>query len=295
VTAAGTVIITEPGVYQLSDADYFADPVSGGSLSSSGARLLLPPSCPALYAHQRDHPPTPKPEYDLGHAAHRLMLGVGPQLVVVEAADWRTKVAREARADAHAAGRVPLLAAQHEQVRGMFTALRQHPIANELLNPDTMAAEQSLFWVDPETGIWRRARLDAMSRPDPDGPPVVVDYKSCRSADIGHIRRAMWDYGYAAQADWYLDGAATLDQTYDGTSFYFVFQEVAPPYLVTVVEPDADALGIGRKRNREAIQIYRDCAEADVWPAHTGPNEIPLVGLPLWVERQHATTEEEYL
>jgi hypothetical protein len=289
------VKITEPGVYELGDAEYHADPVPGGSLSSSGARLLLPPSCPARYAYQRQHPPTPKPEYDLGHAAHRLMLGVGPELVVVEAADWRTKAARQARDDAHVAGRVPLLAAQHEQVRSMFAALRQHPIAAELLDPDTMAAEQSLFWLDLEHKIWRRARLDAMSRPDPDRPPVVVDYKSCRSADIGHIRRAMWDYGYAAQADWYLDGAATLDQTYDGTSFYFVFQEIAAPYLVTVVEPDADALAIGRQRNREAIEVYRDCTETGHWYGHTGTDEIPLVGLPAWVERQHTTTEEEYL
>jgi hypothetical protein len=286
------VKITEPGVYELGDADYFADPVPGGSLSSSGARLLLPPSCPARYAYQRQHPPTPKPEYDLGHAAHRLMLGVGPELVVVEAADWRTKAARQARDDAHVAGRVPLLVAQHEQVRSMFAALRQHPIAAELLDPDTMAAEQSLFWLDLEHKIWRRARLDAMSRPDPDRPPVVVDYKSCRSADIGHIRRAMWDYGYAAQADWYLDGAATLDQTYDGTSFYFVFQEVAAPYLVTVVEPDADALAIGRQRNREAIEVYRECTETGHWYGHTGTDEIPLVGLPAWVERQHTTTDE---
>jgi len=39
------VLITEPGVYALPADVYHADPVAGGSLSSSGAKKLL--ACPA--------------------------------------------------------------------------------------------------------------------------------------------------------------------------------------------------------------------------------------------------------
>ena len=49
--AEAEVVVDEPGVYDgLDEAAYHADPVPGGSLSASGAKLLLPPSCPALYA-----------------------------------------------------------------------------------------------------------------------------------------------------------------------------------------------------------------------------------------------------
>ena len=55
----------QPGVYEMDEATYHQDPVPGGSLSASGAKLLLPPSCPALYAWRRDHPKV-SAEFDFG-------------------------------------------------------------------------------------------------------------------------------------------------------------------------------------------------------------------------------------
>lgn len=290
------IVIDLPGLYHdVSDTDYHRDPVPGGSLSVSGARRLLPPSCPARFRYERDHPPTPKREYDLGHAAHLKVLGKGPELVVVDAADWRTKAAKEARDLAHACGRVPLLPPQLEQVETMAAALAEHPIAGELLDPKRMQAEVSLFWPDPPTGVMLRARIDALSTPDPDGDVVIVDYKSCDSADLDHIRRAMHNFGYAMQCRWYIDGAIAVGAALAGVRFLFVFQEVDPPHLVTVVEPDETALMVGERRSRQAIEIYRDCVAADVWPGHTLPDEIPLVGVPTWVERQYATYDEEWM
>lgn len=283
------IFIDQPGVYDIPDAVYHADPIDGGSLSVSGARNLLPPSCPARYAYERQHRPTPKPEFDLGHAAHKLVLGAGAELAIIEAADWRTKAAREARDDAHAHGLVPLLTHQHQQVQDMAAAIRAHPIAAELFDPDRMQPERSLFWVDAETEVWRRARIDAISTPDDQ--PVLVDYKTADSGDLDHISRALWNYGYAMQADWYADGAEILGVAPAGARFLLVFQEKDPPYLVTVVEPDAPARHIGRELNRRALEIYRDCTASGVWPGHTPANDIPLVSLPGWVERQHTVTD----
>ncbi|MGW9447058.1 hypothetical protein, partial [Bacillus mobilis] len=48
--------ITRPGVYDgIPEAVYHRDPVPGGSLSSSGARKLLAPSCPALFKYDQEH------------------------------------------------------------------------------------------------------------------------------------------------------------------------------------------------------------------------------------------------
>jgi hypothetical protein len=283
-------------MYEMTDADYHADPVPGGSLSVSGARLLLPPSCPARYAYQREHPPTPKPEYDRGHGAHRLALGVGPTIRVVDADDWRTKAARQARAEAHAAGEVPLLAADYTDLVAMVTALRDHPIAGELLDPARMVPEQSIFWRDPWTSIMRRARIDAVSRPDDHGGRIIVDYKTTQWADLEHISRALHTYGYAMQAAWYLDAAATTvdpEQLIVEDQFLLIFQEVQAPYLVSVVEPDATALRIGEQLNRQAIDIYRRCTDSGQWPGHVPDRDIPLVSLPGWVERDYTTDYQE--
>lgn len=276
--------ITKPGVYDMPAETYLADPVPGGSLSSSGARKLLPPSCPAKYRWELDHPPAPRPEWDFGHAAHKLILGAGPDIVVIDAADWKTKAAREDRDAAYAADQVPMLAADYEQVQAMEKALLEHPVASKLFAPGTGRPEQSLFWVDEPTGIWRRARLDWLRNPGP-GRLITPDYKTTRAADLDSIARSVHLFGYFQQAAWYLDGVHALGLAEEGESaFVLVFQEKAAPYLITVVELDVMALRLGRELNRRAIELYAQCRQADRWPGYS--DGIELIPLPVWAENK---------
>ncbi|MGI5144822.1 PD-(D/E)XK nuclease-like domain-containing protein [Plantactinospora sp. CA-294935] len=276
-------VITEPGLYSISEAEYHGDPVPVGSLSSSGARRLLPPSCPAKFAYERENGRAPQPDFDLGHVAHHRLLGSGPEIVVVDAPDWRTKAAREQRDAAHAVGAAPLLAKDYQRVLEMVEALRRHPLANALFDPTTGDAEQSAFWVDEETGVWRRARFDFL-RNRVSGRPVVVDYKTTESAEREHIRRAVSRYGYHQQDPWYLDAVTALGLGEDA-GFLFVFQEKTPPYLVTVVELEEPDRASGRAQNRKAIEVYRQCVETGRWPGYA--DDIVPISLPPW----HRTEE----
>ncbi|HET8681267.1 MAG TPA: PD-(D/E)XK nuclease-like domain-containing protein [Micromonosporaceae bacterium] len=283
-----TAPITSPGVYDIPAETYHADPVPGGSLSASGARRLLPPSCPARYRWWADHHEPPRREYDLGHAAHTLILGAGPQLVVVDAGDWRTKAARQARDDAHAAGHVPLLTADHDTVQAMATALRGHPVAAALLDPARMWPEQTLIWRDHPTGVWRRARLDTLPRPDTSmgSRMILADYKTTgKSADPDSIERAVHDHGYHIQAAWYLAGVEALGLA-DTAAYLLIVQERDPPYLVTVAEIATGALRIGRQLARRAINTYARCVAAGRWPGYC--DDVAYVSLPAWALRQHA-------
>lgn len=278
-------IITQPGVYaDLPNDEYHADPVPselGGSLSSSGARRLLPPSCPAKFRWNADHGQAPTDVFDFGHAAHGLALGDGPELVKVDAADWRTKAAKEAREAARTAGKVALLPEDYAAVHAMAKALREHPIATRLFSDGL--PEQSLFWVDEWAGVWRRARLDWLPNGG-RGRPIIPDYKSTRSADPDAISKHLADYGYDLQAAWYLDAVRALLGA-DDAAFVFVFQEKDPPYLVTVVEPDPIALEIGRDKARRAIDLFAECTESGSWPGYS--DDIELIGLPAWAQRRH--------
>jgi hypothetical protein len=287
MTATLRTTVTAPGVYDMPDATYHADPVAGGSLSSSGARKLLPPNCPARFRYELDHPRPANPVFDFGHAAHKQVLGVGAEVVVVDAANWQTKAAREARDKAYAAGKVPVLAGEHDRVLGMAAALRAHPTAAALLNPAAGQPEQSLFWTDDEAGIWCRSRLDWLPNPT-DRRMVIADYKTCESAELGHIERAVHNYGYHQQAAFYIDGVKALGLA-DDPAFVFVFQEKTAPYLITIVQLDPEAERIGRAENRKAIDIYRRCKATDQWPAYS--DDIELISLPPWVERRHQTEE----
>lgn len=288
----GHIEITEPGVYDIAAEDYHADPVPGESLSSSGARKLLPPSCPALYRYERDHGQQPRREFDLGHAAHKLVLGEGPELVVIEADNYRTKAAQTARDDAHAAGAVPLLAAEYEQVEQMAAALRQHPVAAALFNPETGGhPEQSLFWRDQPTGVMRRARLDWLPRWSGTGRLIVPDYKTTKSADLDAIQKAVHQHGYFMQAAWYLAAVKALDLAGDQEPvFVFVFQQKTPPYVVTVVELDSLAIRIGQALNRRALELFAECRAVGRWPGYS--DEVVRLPLPAYAERRYVEEME---
>jgi hypothetical protein len=273
--------ITEPGVYDLPEAVYHADPVPDGSLSHSGAKRLLPPSCPAIFRHEQLHGRADKRAFDFGHAAHSQVLGTGAQLVVVDADDWRTKAAQEQRKAAYAAGHVPILTEEYEQVCGMAEALRSHPVASALFDPKRGQPEQSLFWQDERFGIWRRARLDWLPFAT-DGRMIVGDYKSCVSAEPSAFAKSVWNYGYYMQVPWYLDGVTALGLA-DRAAFVLVAQEKTAPYVVSVFELDTEAIDFGRRRNEQAMEVYVDCKANDTWPAYT--SDVELLSLPAWAVR----------
>ena len=70
-------VIEAPGIYEMPEDDYFADPVLAGSLSCTWAKQLAQPGGPAKWKWEREHPQPSKKHFDLGHAAHALVLGVG--------------------------------------------------------------------------------------------------------------------------------------------------------------------------------------------------------------------------
>jgi hypothetical protein len=268
----------------LSAEDYHADRTS---ISSSGLRALLNPGCPAQFKYDRDHPQPHKKEFDLGHAAHLLVLGEGPELEVIDFPDWRKKDAQIQRDEAYLADKIPLLTKDHDMVQAMAEAIRQHPIAGPLFTPGTGVAEQSIYWTDPATGV--RCRV----RPDWRRDSIAVDYKTIKDAAPDTISRAIKDRSYHQQDAFYVDGIEAAGLAPDGARFVFVFQSKIAPYLITVRELTDQDRDIGRARNERALRIYQECESTGIWPDWTGPvTEIPQIGMPSWDTLRQA---EEYL
>lgn len=263
----------QPGLhFNLDERIYHRHPTS---LSVTGAKVLL--RAPALYKWQREHP-VHKDVFDFGSAAHAQVLGVGAEIVIVEADSWRTKTAQEARDAARADGKTPLLPADYQRVQDMATKLREHTLANQLLSDGE--PEVSAFCVDPATDVLRRSRFDWH-----ESSGILVDYKTTICAEPSAFARSAANFGYHMQAAWYLDIADDLGLAPRG--FLFIAQEKDPPYLVSVVELVADALDVGRARNRRALERFRDCTETGIWPGYSTDTEITPIDLPRW-----AYTEE---
>jgi hypothetical protein len=225
---------------------------------------------------------------DFGTAAHWRMLGVGSPIVVVDADDWRTKAAQQQKLEAHAAGRVPMLLKDYARTREMESVLRAHPEARELFRPGRGTVEQSMFWVDFEFEVWRRARLDLIIPGNDTDPMWIIDYKTGAAVDVASMEKSMATYGYAQQGAWYIDAAEALNLVPPaGVVFALVFQMSDPPYLVRVAQPDPEALQWGRVQNRKAIDTYRECTRTGVWPGY--PQGVVSLSLPRWSEKQLET------
>lgn len=260
----------KPGIYPgVSSADYHADPALGStSLKTLATRT------PAHYQHDKAHPKN-SDAFTLGTAAHSIILEGDPSgIVTVDADNWLTKAAKEAKAAALASDLQPLLTKEWAQVISMNDAVMAHPFARGLFTGHK--AEQSVFW--EEDGLILKCRPDAWQ------PAALIDLKTARDANPNEFGKTAHEYGYHQSAAHYIDGVKVA--TGEELPFHFVLVEKTAPYLVSVVELDIEAINIGRQLNDRAKRIYRECVESDTWPGY--PN-ADLISLPMWAIYQ---TEE---
>ena len=260
----------------LDETTYHNDPTDEGSLSVSGAKVIL--RSPAAFAWERAHR-TEKRAFDFGHAAHAKVLGIGAPVVAIQktakdgtvsdATDLRTVSSQEHQQAIRDAGSVPLLRTEIERVDTMAGALGSHPLAALLFREGV--AEQSMFWRDVETQVLLRGRLDWLTTLS-SGRPVIVDYKTtAQSADPNEFRWEARKRRYHMQDVWYREGVAALAEQFgisDEPAFLFVVQEKDPPYLVSVCEMRDDVREDGAVLNKYARQTYLDCRTRDEWPGY---------------------------
>lgn len=272
----------------VDEATYHAD---RGSLSVSGAKLLLPPSCPAKFRQSQDAPPKPNRTFEFGHFVHLKVLGKGPKVVEIDADSYRTKAAREARDLARADGNIPVLAGKPdddaggelERAEAMAAAVFNHAVAGPLLTDRDNEFEQSVYATDAETGVRLRGRIDAINFARADGRLTLIDLKTSVTANPALLVKKFYDLNYFMQDAWYRDLMEATGLAMD-PDFVFVVVEKEPPHLVTVGRYTDVAREEGRRRNRQAIQLYAQCMESGVWPGYT--DDIVPLSLPGWVENQ---------
>lgn len=259
--------ITEPGLYDLPAAEYHGDPVPGGSLSQSRAKVLLKEAGPARFKYL-ETAPEHKPEFDLGTTAHALVLGKGEErLVLIDAPNYKSPKTQEKRDAAYAAGLTPVLPWQLRQAEDMAAKIASHTQAMEIL-----AGRSEVAMFAPVDGLWLRGQMDKYA-----AGSHIGDYKTT-SDGSSRFERAAFNLGYHIQAAWYRELVRIL--TGETLPFRIVAQESKAPYLVSVWEFPDSYLDMGREAADEAISIYRRCVEANDWPGY--PDEIQLLTPPAW-------------
>lgn len=274
--------ISTPGVYDKIPMDaYHGDICVGPSVSSSGLRTIFTDS-PAHYfvesylntegvEDEDDEKKKEKAHFVLGRAAHHLLLGedhfstlfiMRPEKAP-DGRDWNGNnlTCKDWLKRQAAAGRTVLTPNQIRAIRGMARSLAKHPLIEAgILNG---LIEKSLVWKDKETGIWLKARPDAI----PNDSGDVADLKTTGKIGFDFDNDAS-KYRYDMQAalvKWGLKECMGLTMS----SFSLVPVLVKPPHCCDVVTISGEDISEGEKDLRTAIRVFARCIETGEW---FGPN-----------------------
>jgi hypothetical protein len=268
------MIVTSPGIYdEIPEDIYHRDtalaPELGRSLSASGAKVLL--RNPARFAYEREHPAPPRDVFDLGSAAHSVILGDGPEIVAVEHTTWQTKAAKDEREQCRTTGRIPLLRKDFDAVGRMADAVKSHPLAGAILTDGK--PEQSVYWIDEPTGVTCRARVDWLRAGH------IVDLKTAADGSPDGFGKAAGNFAYHLSAAHYRAGIHAV--TGEWLPFVLVVVEKDAPHFVSVHQFDDEFLDIGAARMRQAIELFAECESSGVWPAYG--DDINTLTPPRWL------------
>lgn len=294
--------IGKPGVYpNLPMSQYHGDTCVGPSISSSGLRTIFTKS-PAHYFDTSYLNPDRTEEDDkeafiLGRAAHHLLLGEDDfsTLFVVrpdEAPDGRAwngnnNSCKAWLAEQAAAGRTVLTPGQIDAIRGMARSLAKHPlIQNGILNGKI---EQSLIWKDKETGVWLKARPDAIPNDSGDVADLKTTAKMAYDFD-NDASKLRYDI-QAALVKWGLKETMGLDMQ----SFSFVPVLKSRPHCCDVLTLQSDDIAEAEKDLRTAIRVFANCLETGNWfgPGGTQSDARFFVFTPY--QRERAVYRRDFL
>jgi hypothetical protein len=197
------------------------------------------------------------------------LLGGDQKIRYVDANDWRTKVARTARDEAHNENLIPMLEKDRAPLDAMVGIARE--FLGEHGEGDT---EQVMIWQEGPT--WFRTRHDWIAK----DRRVVIDYKTSTTADpTDWTRRVLFGSNHELQNGLYLRGLNVLEGAAD-RDFLFLVQEVDPPYACSFVGIDPEVAELATRKIDAGIRIWRQCMESGEWPGYG--KQVHWAGLPAY-------------
>lgn len=265
----------------------------GPSVSSTNLRRVLEVNggSPAhFYSEWSGNPnriePADKRAWILGRLTHHLLLSqaffshsfiIRPDEVIDprtgEILPWHGNrvICKEWLKDAADRGLITVTNADIDRVRGMAAALGRDTLVDAgLLSGEV---ERSFVWRDRNTGLWMKARPDAV----PTASGDYADLKTTTSVQYGDIARTVTRFAYHQQAALVAEGSKICADI-EMTSFTFVFVESAPPHCVRCIDLKAEQIARGHQQNVAARRLIADCLASGRWP---GPGSGNIVSMDL--------------
>lgn len=257
----------ETGRHIISFDEYLADPCPVPSLTRSTIKdLITKTPRHAFWNHPKLNPDFQPDKsathFDIGTAAHSIFLQGENIAVSLAFDDWRKKEAQATGDEARKKGLIPLLAKQYDDVMAMVD------VANKSLGESELALK--VEWGEPElTYIWKEGETYCRIRADWINAErtIILDYKTVsKSANPDDFSRNIVTFGYDIQDAFYRRGVGNIEGM--KPDFYFMVQEVEPPYSCSFIELDLQFQDMGEQKVRRGLHLWKECMATGVWPSY---------------------------
>ncbi len=165
--------------------------------------------------------------------------------------------------------------ASYDLVRFAGDALLDHPFVKE--NSNLWKAEASMFWVDRDTNVLCKGRVDSYTA------SAIIDVKTTQS--VSGFPSSIVDYGYHRQAAYYLDGMMEASGGESQISeFYWAVVEPKAPYLCKVFKASPQMIERGRYEYKNLLSRFSECKAKNYWPGLS--TDVEELQLPDWYLRK---------
>jgi hypothetical protein len=232
----------------------------------NNSKLSLLRQCPQKYLHFLNHQRDDTPALSLGRAIHTAVLepeNFNKEFFCLPDIDRRTNKGKEEynRICSQNGDKTCLKADEFNKALEIATAIRSQNAVIKLL--EGSEAEISIDWVDHDTGLQCKARVDAYN----EQLCTIIDLKTTTDASVKGFPRKLFAYGYHRQASFYLDGLRA--NGLQARHFVFVAAEKDPPYSVGIYRLTDDVIALAQKENTHLLRKLKACQESGEWPSYT--------------------------
>lgn len=219
---------------------------------------------------------------NLGSAIHSLILEPAnfERDFIVADFDRRTKAGKEQAEQAEASGKILLKPSEFETAQNVANSFKESDFYKENFIKDFGEAETSYFDTIMPNGF--NAPVKVKCRPDYFNlsKNIIIDLKTTSSengANANEFLKAVANYGYYIQAQWYLNIT-------DAKRFLFVALETSEPYCFGVYELDHSFLDLAKEKIGKALSIYKNLSLYNKeYKSDFIDSEAQLLTAPAWL------------
>ena len=299
------ILIDKPGFYRnITSKQYFAEPCPAPALTNSGIKTLLAKT-PADFAYEHPAITPDSPEAAstaakrLGDVCHQLALGKGRGIAIGEFDAWRSKEAKEFKADAEANGLTPIIREKYDDAMAMASIMKAKIAAtlkwigakDGLVEPDggwPYETEVVIAWTEETASgpIFCRAMIDVWC----EDLLVALDPKFSDRFYVG-IERHMTNMSWDQQAAFYTRGIeALLPGAAGRVTFANIMVSDKEPHRSRRVMIEEAWRYSCQLEIEKAIGLFAMYLKAGTWPEF--PDGVETLNAPPWLLAQRLNANE---